>query len=46
MTKGVKSMGLHQPTFTQMIYITWHDAAAYARWIGKYLPTEKMRVGS
>ena len=24
-----------------MIYVTWHDAAAYAEWVGKRLPTEK-----
>jgi len=23
-----------------MIYVTWHDAAAYAKWAGKRLPTE------
>ena len=24
-----------------MIYVTWHDAMAYAEWVGKRLPTEK-----
>ena len=24
-----------------MIYVSWHDAMAYAKWVGKRLPTEK-----
>jgi len=23
-----------------MIYVTWNDAVAYAKWVGKRLPTE------
>jgi len=24
-----------------MVYVSWHDAVAYAKWVGKRLPTEK-----
>ena len=35
------NVGTYSPTDDySMVYVTWNDAVAYAKWVGKRLPTE------